>query len=139
MYCNLGTAVRNVHGWAREWSLGCVNSLPAARGSQEVGFMQPRDHSFARDTSQLDYLRERMHVSYMYTLTDACNIMKLITHICSKVTSLRFFLMTLSLTIPALALPYLILINTAYSMSAAKTNTRQPNIHTSIALKDLDQ
>ena len=74
MYCNLGTAVRNVHGWAREWSLGCVNSLPAARGSQEVGFTQPMDHSFARDTSQLDYLRERMHVSYMYTL-------KLITHI----------------------------------------------------------
>ena len=32
----------------QEWSLGCVNSHPAARGSQEVWFTQPRDHSFAQ-------------------------------------------------------------------------------------------
>ena len=37
-----------VQGWAKEWSLGCVNSRPAARGSQEAGFTQPRDHSFAQ-------------------------------------------------------------------------------------------
>ena len=35
-------------GWAKEWCLGCVNSRPAARGSQEAGFTQPRDHSFAQ-------------------------------------------------------------------------------------------
>ena len=34
-------------GWAKEWSVGCVNSRPVARGRQEVGFTQPRDHSFA--------------------------------------------------------------------------------------------
>ena len=37
-----------VQGWAKEWSLGCVNSRPAARGSQEAGFTQPRDNSFAQ-------------------------------------------------------------------------------------------
>ena len=31
-----------VHGLAKEWSLGCVNLRPAARGSQEAGFTQPR-------------------------------------------------------------------------------------------------
>ena len=31
----------------REWTLGCVNSLLAARGSEEVGFTQPRESSFA--------------------------------------------------------------------------------------------
>ena len=30
------------------WSLGYVNSRPAARGSQQAGFTQPRDHSFAQ-------------------------------------------------------------------------------------------
>ena len=38
----------SIQGWAKEWSLGCVNSCPAARGSQEAGFTQPRDHSFAQ-------------------------------------------------------------------------------------------
>ena len=37
-----------LQGWAKEWSLGCVNSLPAARRSQEAGFTQPRDHSLAQ-------------------------------------------------------------------------------------------
>ena len=37
-----------VQGSAKEWSLGCVNSPPAARGSQEAGFTQPRDHSLAQ-------------------------------------------------------------------------------------------
>ena len=37
-----------IQGWAKEWSLGCVNSRPAARRSQEAVFTQPRDHSFAQ-------------------------------------------------------------------------------------------
>ena len=37
-----------LQGWAKEWSLGCVKSRPVARGSQEEGFTQPRDHSFAK-------------------------------------------------------------------------------------------
>ena len=28
----------SVQCWAKEWSLGCVNSPPAARGSQEAVF-----------------------------------------------------------------------------------------------------
>ena len=36
-----------LQGWAKEWSLGCVNSRPAATGSREAGFTQPRDRSFA--------------------------------------------------------------------------------------------
>ena len=38
----------HIQGWAKEWSLDCVNSPPATRGSQEVGFTQPREHSFAQ-------------------------------------------------------------------------------------------
>ena len=34
----------NVQGWAKEWLLGCVNSPPAASGSQEEGFT----YSFAQ-------------------------------------------------------------------------------------------
>ena len=34
----------DVQDWAKEWSLGCVNSPPAARGSKEAGLTQPRDH-----------------------------------------------------------------------------------------------
>ena len=37
-----------VQGWAQEWSLGCVNSRTAARGSQKAGFTQPRNYSFAQ-------------------------------------------------------------------------------------------
>ena len=33
-----------VQGWAKE----CVNLRPTARGSQEVGFTQPKDHSFGQ-------------------------------------------------------------------------------------------
>ena len=40
-----------VQGWAKRWDLGCVNSPPAARWSQEAGFTQPRDHSFAQPCS----------------------------------------------------------------------------------------
>ena len=29
------------------WTLGCVNLCPVARGSQEAGFMQPRDNLIA--------------------------------------------------------------------------------------------
>ena len=39
----------DVHDWAKEWALGCVNSPPPAdRGSQEAGFMPPRAHSFVK-------------------------------------------------------------------------------------------
>ena len=38
----------SIQGWTKEWALGCVNSCLAARGSQEAGFTQPRDHSFAQ-------------------------------------------------------------------------------------------
>ena len=37
----------DIHGLAKRWSLGCVNLLPAARGNQEAGFTQPRDHLLA--------------------------------------------------------------------------------------------
>ena len=37
----------HVQGWAKEWSLGCMNLRPAARGSQEAGFTQPRDNYLA--------------------------------------------------------------------------------------------
>ena len=37
-----------VQFWAKEWSLGCVNSHPVARRSREAGFWQPRDQSFAQ-------------------------------------------------------------------------------------------
>ena len=36
-----------VQGSTNEWSLGCVNSRPVARGSQEAGFTQPTDHFLA--------------------------------------------------------------------------------------------
>ena len=51
--CQTGSRARarpsclHVQGWAKEWSLGCVNSRPAARGSQEAGFTQPRNHLIA--------------------------------------------------------------------------------------------
>ena len=32
-----------VQGLAERWALGCVNSPPAARGSQEAGLTQPRE------------------------------------------------------------------------------------------------
>ena len=43
----LHAALTYVQSLAIKWSLGCVNSFPAARGSYEVGFMQPRDHLVA--------------------------------------------------------------------------------------------
>ena len=36
-----------VQGSAKEWSLGCVKRARAARGGQDVGITQPRDHSLA--------------------------------------------------------------------------------------------
>ena len=41
----------HVQGWAKEWTLGCVN--PASWLSLAAGgeFMQPRDHSFAQPCS----------------------------------------------------------------------------------------
>ena len=40
--------LRYLQGWAKEWALGCVNSPPLARESQEAGVTQPRAHSFAQ-------------------------------------------------------------------------------------------
>ena len=45
---NTDTDTVLLQGRAKEWSLGCVNSCPVARGSQVAGFTQPRDHSFAQ-------------------------------------------------------------------------------------------
>ena len=50
-----------VQGWAKEWSLGSVNSRPAARGSQEAGFTQPRDQSFAH-TCKVATFRRRSSI-----------------------------------------------------------------------------
>ena len=36
-----------IQSWAIGWALGCVNSRPMARGSQEAGFTQPRAHLLA--------------------------------------------------------------------------------------------
>ena len=33
----------SIQGLTKRWSLGCVNSRPAARGSQDVGIVQLRD------------------------------------------------------------------------------------------------
>ena len=41
------TLVVHVQGSAKRWSLGCVNSPPTARGSQETRFTQPRAHLLA--------------------------------------------------------------------------------------------
>ena len=44
----------HVQGWAKDWSLGCVNSPPPkVRGSQEAGFTQSRDHSLAQPCTLL--------------------------------------------------------------------------------------
>ena len=37
-----------VQRWAIKWALVCVNSCPAARRSQEVGFTQLRAHLIAQ-------------------------------------------------------------------------------------------
>ena len=37
----------NLLGSAKRWSLGCMNLLPVAKGSQEVEFTQPRAHFLA--------------------------------------------------------------------------------------------
>ena len=45
-----GRLLRCVQGSAKEWflgSLGCVKRAPGARGGQEAGITQPRDHSLA--------------------------------------------------------------------------------------------
>ena len=44
----VGVAWRGIiQGWAKEWSLGCVNSHPMARGSRKAEFTQPCDHSLS--------------------------------------------------------------------------------------------
>ena len=41
----------SIHCWAKKLALGCVNSTPVARGSQEAGFTQPRAHFFPHPCS----------------------------------------------------------------------------------------
>ena len=36
-----------LQGSAKDWSLGCVKRTPSARGVQDAGITQPRDHSLA--------------------------------------------------------------------------------------------
>ena len=36
-----------VQGSSKRWAVGCVQSCPAARGSQEAGFTQPRAQPFS--------------------------------------------------------------------------------------------
>ena len=38
----------DLQGLAKRWTLGCGNSPPVARGSQEAGFTQLIDHSLAQ-------------------------------------------------------------------------------------------
>ena len=40
--------VSSVQGSAKEWSLGCVKRASVARGGQDAGITQPRDHCFSR-------------------------------------------------------------------------------------------
>ena len=35
----------HLQGSAKEWSLGCMKCAHTARGGQEAGITQPRDHS----------------------------------------------------------------------------------------------
>ena len=37
----------NLQVSAKEWALGCVKRAPAARGGQDAGITQPRDHFLA--------------------------------------------------------------------------------------------
>ena len=70
--CTDDVAVSSLSWAAKEWSLGCVKRAPAARGGQEAGITQPRDHSLAvpwtgwrnccHDTACL-YLHPRMRRS----------------------------------------------------------------------------
>ena len=50
-----------VQGSAKRWALGCVNSPPAARESQEAGFTQPRVHSVAHPCTDMSKkLKDRL-------------------------------------------------------------------------------
>ena len=46
--CLVMDTASTLQGSAKRYALGCVNSCPAARGNQEAGFTQPRDHSLAQ-------------------------------------------------------------------------------------------
>ena len=45
----------SVQGSSKRWALGCVNSPPAARGSQEAGITQPRAHLLADSCTVLGF------------------------------------------------------------------------------------
>ena len=40
-------SVVSIQASAQKWSIGCVKCAPVARGGQDAGFTQPRDHSYA--------------------------------------------------------------------------------------------
>ena len=44
-FLTLSVEGKAIQGSAKEWPLGCVKRSPAARGSQDTGITQPRDHS----------------------------------------------------------------------------------------------
>ena len=44
-----------IQGSAKRWALGCVNTLPAARQSQEAGITQPRVHLLADPCTYMIY------------------------------------------------------------------------------------
>ena len=47
MYVTSPTLCHYIQGSAKRWAVGCVNSLPAARGSQEADVTKPRVHLLA--------------------------------------------------------------------------------------------
>ena len=61
-----------LQGWAKEWSLGCVSSRPAARGSQEAGFTQPRDHSLAQPCISTATVKSVKYDMMFYDNTSGC-------------------------------------------------------------------
>ena len=80
-----------VQGSAKRRALGCVNSPPAARGSQEAGFTQPRDHlladpcttEFILFSSKCVIRKKRSHVagSELRATVLTCNHPKFIIHV----------------------------------------------------------
>ena len=71
-----------MQGWAKEWSLGCVNPaswLPLAAGGE---FTQPRDHSLAQPCILLTWLNSSSVVVNFrkcesYVSFGKCNILLL--------------------------------------------------------------
>ena len=73
----LGITERHVQRWAKEWALGCVNSPPAAGGSQETGFTQPRDHSFAQPCTFFLFGGRSRKIQTQFSQPRTCFLLKL--------------------------------------------------------------